>query len=152
MDKVIPQGLPLTLTHPYQYQAMAVKKEISWEVSYQGKTHHSAFYEQEVLVISQDETLQRTDVVPRQKCELTEDDKKKLERLDLPQSSWDDDASIMAARYALDRRYTSVRIERGNHGAQLSKGKVLQIIQNTMKSSTKPGSKCSITSCKPALQ
>ena len=121
--------------------AKDVLEDVSWQVSYQGKLDHSAYYESEVLIISQDEGLQVADTVPRRTCELTDDDNKQLERLNIPQSSWHDDVSIMAARYALDKRFIIVNIERSTPGNQLSKAKVMQRIRDTMKTSTKPGGK-----------
>ena len=64
-----------------------------WRVNYQGKPCYTAYYECECLIISQDDDLQVVDAVPRRTCELTDDDKKQLERLNLSQSSWNDDAS-----------------------------------------------------------
>ena len=116
-------------------------EDVSWQVSYQGKTCYSAWCESEVLIISQDDSLQVADAVPRRICELTDDDKRQLERLNLPQSSWQDDACIMAARYALDKRCMIVNIEKSKPGNQLSKGKVMQLIRDTMKTSTKPAGK-----------
>ena len=66
--------------------------------------------------------------------------KQQLERLNLPQSNWKDDASIMAARCALDKRFTTVTIEKSKPG-NLSKSKIMQLIRNTTKTSTKPGGK-----------
>jgi hypothetical protein len=114
---------------------------VSWQVSYQGKPCYSAYCETEVLIISQDDGLPGADAVPRLTCELTDDDKKQLERLDLPQSSWNDDASIMKARYGRDNRYTKIQIERNKQGEPLYKTKVQQTIRNTMKASTKSACK-----------
>ena len=116
-------------------------ENVSWQVNYQGKPCYIAYHQCECLIICQDDDLQVADAVPRRKCELTEDDKKQLERLNLPQTSWQDDASIISARCALDKRYTAVKIERSKPGDLLSKNKVLQLIRDTMKTSTKPGGK-----------
>ena len=115
---------------------------VSWEVNYQGKPCYSAYCDTEVLIISQDDSLQVAEAVPRLTCELTDDDKRQLERLDnLPQSSWNDDASIIAARHALDKRHTMIQVERNKLGEKLSKTKVQRIIRNIMKASTKPARK-----------
>ena len=114
---------------------------VSWQVSYQGKPCYSAYCDTEVLIISQDDGLPVADAVPRLTCELTDDDKKHLERLELPQSSWNDDASIMEARFAIDKRHTMVQVKRSKPGEQLCKTEVQQIIRNTMKASTKPACK-----------
>ena len=111
---------------------------VTWVGSYQGKPCYTAQCDAEVLIISQDESLPVADAVPRLTCKLTDDDKKQLERLKLPQNSWNDDANIMAARYALDKSYTVIQVERNKPGERLCKTKVQQIIRNTMKASTKP--------------
>ena len=110
---------------------------VSWKENWQGKPCYSAYCDTEILIISQDDGLPVADAVPRLSCELSDDDKKQLERLDLPQSSWNDDASIIEARYALDKTYTMIKIERNKPGERLSKIKVRQIIKNSMKASTK---------------
>ena len=120
---------------------MADCRDVSWQVNYQGKPCYSAYYECECLIISQDKDLQVADAVPRRSCELTDDDKQQLERLNLPQSSWKDDASIMATRYALDKRFTTVTVEKSKSENCLNKGRVMQLIRDTMKTSTKPGGK-----------
>ena len=105
---------------------------------YQGKPCYTPFCECDILLIVQDESPPVVDAIPRRSCELTEDDKKKLERLNISLGSGYDDGSIMAARYALDKRFTNVRIKRGNPRSQLSKQQVLRMIRDTMKTSTKP--------------
>ena len=115
---------------------------VSWQGNYQGKPYYSVHCDTEVLIISQqDDGLPVADAVPRLTCELSNGDKKQLERLDLPQSSWNDDASIMEARYACDKKYTVIQIERSKPGEPLRKTQVQQIIRNTMKASTKPACK-----------
>ena len=114
---------------------------VSWQEPYQGKPCYVAHCEIEVLIIKQDDNLQVADAVPRRRCELTEDDKKQLERLNISLSSEFDDASIMAARYALDKRHTDIRIERSRPGSELTKSKVLKMVRDVMKTSTKPAGK-----------
>ena len=46
----------------------------------------------------------------------------------------------MAARFAFDKRFTKVQIERSSYG-RLRKTKVEEVIRNTMKASTKPARK-----------
>ena len=113
---------------------------VSWEGTYQGKPFYSAYCDTDVLIISQSEDLKVVDAVPRQTCELSGDDEKQLERLNLSRSSWNDDASIMAARHAFDKRFTVLKIERNKPGERLCKTTVQQIIRNSMKTSTKPAS------------
>ena len=115
---------------------------VSWQESYQGKPYYSAYCDTEVLIISQNDDLPVADAVPRLTCELSDDDKKQLERLELPQSSWNDDASIKEARCARDKRYTMIQLERSKPGESLRKTKVQQIIRNAMKASTKPACTC----------
>ena len=118
---------------------------VSWQASYQGQPSHTAWCEGEVLIIDQDEDLQVADTVPRRICELIDDDKKQLERLNIPTNSWYDDAGIIAARFALDKRYTMVRIERSKPKSKLSKVRVLQLIRDAMKTSIKPKGIVSVT-------
>ena len=117
-------------------------QNVSWEVPYQGKPCSSAHCESEILIIYQDDSLQVEGAVPRRSCELTEDDKKELKRLNISLSSAYDDASIIAARYALDKRFTSVKVERSKPGSPLRTQRVMQLIQTTMKTSSKPAGKC----------
>ena len=114
---------------------------VSWKENYQGKPCYSAYCDTEVLILNQNDSLPVADAVPRLTCELSDDDKKQLERLNLPRSSWNDDASIMEARYARDKRYTMIQIERSKPGEPLRKTKIQQIIKNTMKASTKSACK-----------
>ena len=133
---------------PLSTSAMAkdLLERVSWQGCYQGRTEYSAICETEVLLISQDDSLLVADAVPRRSCELTKDDKQKLERLNISPDSQYDDASIMAARYALDKRFTNTRVERSEPGSQLSKSRVLQMIRDTMKTSTKLKGKQNCTS------
>ena len=111
---------------------------VSWEGRFEGNPYYSAHYDIEVLIISQDDSLPGVaDAVPRINCELTDSDQNQLERLGLPHNSLRDDASIKAARFAFDKRFTKVQVERSNHGG-LSRTKVQEVIRNTMKTSTKP--------------
>ena len=141
---MIPQGLSPTIHLSTAYiDTMAdrdILEGVSWQRSYQGKPSYAAYSETEVLMISQDEGLQIADAVPRQICELSDDDKKQLERLNIPASCWNDDATIMAARYALDKIYTVVKVERSKPQNKLNKSKVLQLIRDAMKTSSKPKS------------
>ena len=114
---------------------------VSWEGRFEGKPCYSAQCDIEVLIISQKDSLPGVaDAVPRLNCELTDSDQNQLERLGLLQDSPKDDASIMAARFAFDKRFTKVQVERSNHGG-LSRTKVQEVIRNTMKTSTKPARK-----------
>ena len=71
---------------------------LPWEVTLQGKKTYEALGSRDVLIISQNETIQGVDIVPRRQAELTSDDKRELERLDLPPDQWEDDASVIATR------------------------------------------------------
>ena len=126
-------------------------ESVSWQASYQGQLSHTAWCEGEVLIINQDEDLQVADAVPRRTCELTDDDKQQLERLNISANCWYDDAGILAARFTLDKRYTMVRIERSKPECKLSKDRVLQLIRDAMKTSTKPKGKEGDTSSSPMV-
>ena len=114
---------------------------VSWEGTYRGKPYYSAKCDIEVLIISQDDSLPGVaDAVPRLNCELTDSDQNQLERLGLSHDSLRDDTNIMAARFAFDKRFTKVQVEKSNHGG-LSKTKVQEVIRNIMKTSTKSARK-----------
>ena len=114
---------------------------VSWQTPYQGKPCYTAFCEAEVLIIKQDDSLQVADAVPRRSCELTEDDKMQMERLKISPRGEFDDATIIAARYALDKRITMVQVVRSKYREPMLKSKVLQQIKCMMKTSTKPSRK-----------
>ena len=73
-----------------------------WGITLLGRELHGAYGSRDTLIISQDETIQKEDIIPRRQAELTSDDKRELERLDLPPDQWEDEANIMAARYSKD--------------------------------------------------
>ena len=80
--------------------------------TFQGVDRHGATGSRDVLIISQDETIKKgEDIIHRRQAELTSDDKRELERLDLPPDQWEDDASIIAARHNKDPKYCSSIID-----------------------------------------
>ena len=150
MVRGVPQLRYFPWDSPYHFTLLTVTsfsmasdplEGVSWKQNWQGKPCYSAFCDTEVLIISQDETLPVADAVPRLTCELTDDDKKQLERLNLHQSSWNDDASIIEARYARDKTYTRIQVEKNKPGEMLLKTKVQRLIINSMKASTKSACK-----------
>ena len=115
---------------------------ISWNYTLLGHTVHGATCHKDELLIIQSDNLQRADVIRRRlNVELTDDDKKQLERLDLPPESWYDEGSIMKARMDKDSRYTVVGVERNKPGEPLSKKMMIKKIQDMMKTTLKAGSK-----------
>lgn len=115
--------------------------DVSWQGRFQGNHSYTPRCEYEVLIIIQDENLDVPDAVSRRTCELAGNDKLQLERLNISINTGYDDASIMAARYALDKQYTGVHIEKSTSQNTLSKSKILQLIRDTMMKSTKSASK-----------
>lgn len=115
---------------------------IKWGGTVQGQQLYGAYGTRDILIISQEDTLQEgQDVVSRQTVMLTKEDEKKLDRLGLPPDSKHDDATIMAARIALDSEYTLVSTERSRPGQALTKDYILEMIRTTMKSTSKDGCK-----------
>lgn len=85
--------------------------------------------------------MQGPDIQPRCSLELTESDKNQLQRLGIPTANWQDDATIMAARCALDKKYTVLPMERSMSGEMLTKAYVLSKIEEYMKTTMKVGCK-----------
>ena len=117
-----------------------MEQEISWSYTLEGNTIYAAKCSRDELMIIQSDDLEGANIVPRRNVELTAEDKKQLERLDLPPESWYDDSLIMKARLDRDRNFTLVGVERNKPEEPLSKKKVLRKIQDMMKSTLKPGS------------
>ena len=115
-------------------------QQISWSYTLEGNTIYAAKCSRDELMIIQRDDLEGANIVPRRNVELTAEDKKQLERLDLPAESWYDDGLIMKARLDRDRYFTLVGVERSEPEKPLSKRQVLRKIQDTMKSTLKPGS------------
>ena len=96
----------------------------------------------DILIITQDEVgQQRPEVVPRWKSELSREDRQKLEKLALPATEWENDASIMTARIGLDCRLKLARVERSLPWEMLTKKHVLKRIEKLFKRTIKPGGK-----------
>lgn len=96
----------------------------------------------DILIIIQDEvSQQRPEVIPRRKTELTIEDRLKLEKLALPAVEWENDASIMAARIALDCRLKLVGEERSLPWETLTKKHILKRIERLLKRTLKLGGK-----------
>ena len=114
-------------------------QQLSWGNTLQGREIHDAAGSRNALVISQDQTIQGEDIVPRRRIELTSDDKRELERLDLPPDQWQDDASIMAARYSKDQRYSVTEKIKSSRGEPLMVKYVMKQIETLMKDTQKGG-------------
>ena len=65
-----------------------------WGDTLQGIELHAAAGSRDALIISQDETIQGEDTTPRRQAELTSNDKRELERLELPPDQWQDTSII----------------------------------------------------------
>ena len=112
-----------------------------WGETLQGKKLLGAYGTRDILIIAQDDYLQGLDIQPRCSLELTESDKTQLQRLGIPTSKWQDDASIMAARCALDTEYTLLPMERSMPGELFTKDYVMLKIEEYMKTTLKAGCK-----------
>ena len=113
-----------------------------WGATILGSKNYGASGTRDVLIIAQDDCLQGPDIVQRRGgLELTDSDKNQLQRLGIPQANWQDNASIMEARFVMDKDYTLLPTERGRPGNDLSKVHVLSRIENYMKTTMKDGCK-----------
>ena len=85
----------LTLEHKVEMSALegAIPQPL-WGEKFQGKEVHGATGPSDILIVSQDETIQGEDTTPRRTTKLTSDDKRELERLDLPPDKWEDEATM----------------------------------------------------------
>ena len=118
--------------------------DLQWQIAHQGKTLHLAHCQRDVLIIVSNECLEGIDIVPRHDTELTKEDIEKLQRLNLPNpEQWKDDASIMKARYELDKQYCGrVTVKRGE-----TRQSILEACEILMKSTTKAGGKQVTCTC-----
>ena len=112
-----------------------------WGGTLQGQQVYGAYGTRDIVIIHQEDTPETEDAVSRHTVKLTKEDEKKLEKLGLSPDGWHDDASIMAARIALDSEYTLTATERSSPGEELTKDDILDRISTTMKSTSKDGSK-----------
>ena len=120
--------------------ANSLPLEMQWQSTFQGKTSYAANCQKDVLIIVSSESLQGDDTVSRRTFELTNEDIDKLQRLNFPRPAeqWKDDASIMEARYKMDKEnYGSTIVKR-----EETKQSILKACEFLMKSTTKAGSKC----------
>jgi hypothetical protein len=113
----------------------------SWGFKLQGKESHRAAGSRDILIISQDKTIQGEDIVPRRQAELTSDDKRELERLDLPPDQWQDDASIMAARCSKDQWNSVTEVIKSRPGEPLMAKYVMKQIETLMNNTQEEGGK-----------
>ena len=116
----------------------------SWGITLQGKELHVVAESRDDLIISQDETVQGEDIVPRRQAELTSDDKRELERLELPPDQWEDDASIMAARIRKDSEYLISGVIKSSPGEPVMAKHVIKQIEIIMNNTQKEGGKLNI--------
>ena len=118
---------------------VGVMQQPSWGITLQGRELHVVAESRDDLIISQDETIQGENIVPRRQVELTSDDKRELERLDLPPDQWQDDASIMAARISKDSEYFMTEVIKSRPGEPLTAKYVLKQIEILMNNTQKEG-------------
>ena len=113
-----------------------------WKITAQGRERYLAVGTRDTLIVVSSESLEGPDIVPRLEVELTKNDIEKLQRLNLP-NQWKDDASILVARYKMDKtdECNVVGVERSIPGDGLTKKYVLEEIKSLMTSTTKDGGK-----------
>ena len=118
------------------------KRDQTWECTIQGEKKHGAYGTRDILIIYQDENLQREDIVRRVPSELTNNDQRQLQWLNLPPDQWKDDASIMAARYNMDPDYDITEVIRSKPGelltAKYARKQIEILMNNTQKGGSKP--------------
>ena len=119
-------------------------RQLPWECTLQGEKLYGVGGSREVLIISQDDSIQGEDIVHRRQAELTSDDKRELERLELPPDQWEDDGSIVAARNNKDQRYSITAVLRSRSGEQLTVKYVMKQIETVMNNTDKDGGKKSV--------
>ena len=93
------------------------------------------------MIIAQTENLQGPNVIPRRNPDLVAPDVSELGKLHLAQGDSYDDASIMAAKYVLEDRFSEVKVERSKPKKPLKRNHVLNVITTLLKHSQKDGSK-----------
>ena len=114
-------------------------RAVPWGYTLQGKEKHAAAGSRDVLFISQDEAVQGEVIVPRRQAELTSDDKRELEKLDLPPDQWDDDATILATRNSKDTRFSAMEVMKRMPGQSLTAKKVMKKIEVMMNNTQTEG-------------
>ena len=112
-----------------------------WGFKLQGMEMHGATGPSDILIISQDETIQGEDTTPRRTTKLTSHDERELERLDLPPDQWEDDASIMAARYSKDQWSSVTEVIKSRSGEPVTAKYVMKQIEILMNNTQKEGGK-----------
>ena len=135
----------LQIEHKGEIQKMSTLvgaiQQSSWGKVLQGRETYDAAGSRDLLIILQDETIQGEDIVPRRRMELTGDDKRELERLDLPPDQWEDDVSIMAARYSKDQWSSVTQVIRSRSGEPLMTKYMKKQIEILMNNTQKEGGK-----------
>ena len=116
-------------------------RQVTWGSTIKGEKTHEASGSRDIIIISQDNTIQGEDIVHRREAELTSDDKRELERLDLPPDLWQDDASIIAARINKDPRYSVTEVIKSRPGEPLTVKYVMKQTEILMKNTQKEGGK-----------
>ena len=120
-----------------------------WEVILDGKKRFGAYGTRDILIIAQADDLCGPDIEQRLNLELTDADKTRLQRLDIPLEKWHDDVSIMATRCTQDKKYTLLPIERTTPGNLLTKQLVLLKIESYLKTTMKDGCELNPTQLPP---
>ena len=122
--------------------AVGATRQLTWGTTLQGKEIRGSYGSRDVLIITQDETIQGDDIIPRRQAELTSGDKRELERLDLAPDQWEDDASIMAARYNMDSAdYFITEVTKSRPGKTLTVKYVMKKMETLMNNTQREGGK-----------
>ena len=126
-------------------------RQLPWGDTLQGVKRYGSYGSRDILIISQDEIIQGEDIVHRRQAELTSNDKRQLERLDLPHDQWQDDASIMAARIKKHSDYSVTEVIKSRPGEPLTVKYAMKQIEIMMNNTQKDGGKLHVIDrhCKP---
>ena len=127
-----------------------------WESTLQGVTSCGSYGARDVLIIVSSESVEGPDIVPRKKGELAEKYEDRLANQGIPQECWQDDATLMEARYRKEHeRLKNIYIE--NDPAH-KREHILNRISILFNNPTQPGCMFSTKSylkslsvCKPCL-
>ena len=107
-----------------------------WELVAEGEKRYIACGPRDVLIIKSNESLISPNIEPRKKGILTEEDKEKLKREDIPRECWDNDAKLMVAKLSKDNAKDVLPIE---DNPDMTTKSVLDKIKSLLETTRKPG-------------
>ena len=97
-----------------------------------GKVTYEAVGKRDVLLIASENDLSHPDVVPRRPAIDLTQHREKLENQGIAREKQTDDLSIVKARYALDKRHTSIEVQPQANGKRVTRNSVIKHITTIM--------------------